>query len=741
MKNVISVIKLFLFSALFLIFSMSFFVDTYASSIRLIIDGQEVLNLPSPPIMRDDSVLVPARAVFERMGGEVGWHPGNQQVTVFFGKDTLVMTIGDSVAFLNNAPIRMVTPPILANGSTMIPLRFTSEAFGFDVNWDIAQRIAIINSPVAEPPASPTDNDGQAPQIIDRTPDDDEQWPPQIIDRTPEDDDDNNKTDDGIPWPPGDILTPLPQYARARNVSRTPIIAFDHPQTEITAVLTPAIAGAGRYIVEASLPISNVTHFVLYDNRLVLDIHNASTSVTGDIATHHSAPVTGGRIAQHSVVPMVTRVVLHVAGAAEFTLALSSDRSSLIISFAENNIDQITHSVSNGADYFTIYGDSTPNIRISTERFPEFLTINIYNAEMSAVGHIINNGIFATGFSTGKNANGSVFVRIYVGNEWPAHSVTYTDNSVRIALHSNVTGIRYDSVRRELHICRSTGFNMNISQVQHINEYLRLQYTLVVPSQAAGLGRGELSILDGFIRSVSIQPDISGNTRIVFNTDRVLAFSIQETPTTFVIRAHLPRELNPFIVVIDPGHGGRYPGTAHHGLVEKDLVLTVSHMVVQLLNANPMVQVFMTRQDDSTVLNSHRAEFANGLDADLFISIHANAAGTRTAPNPVPHGIETWYTVGALESAGNHRINSQQVAEIMQRHKLARTGANDRGLRYGENLVVLRDTNMPSALLELGFLTNPQEAARLGTYSHQRLLAQAIYDAIIEIVMQFPTSR
>jgi N-acetylmuramoyl-L-alanine amidase len=141
----------------------------------------------------------------------------------------------------------------------------------------------------------------------------------------------------------------------------------------------------------------------------------------------------------------------------------------------------------------------------------------------------------------------------------------------------------------------------------------------------------------------------------------------------------------------------------------------------------------VTRRDDTYVSLLNRAEFANNISADLFVSIHANAAEiSRGVVNPEVNGIETWYTVGQRESAGNYRINSRTLAQTVQRHLLRESGANDRGIRDAPDFVVLRETNMPSVLIELGFLTNPTEAARLANLQYQQQLAHAIYLGIVE---------
>lgn len=714
-----------------------------SASARLVIDNQELRGLPAPPIMRNNSVLVPARAVFEHMGGIVGWHSGNRQVTIRHGDNVMVMTIDQTTATLNGSIITLATPPIIVNNSTMIPLR-PAELFGFDVNWDSATRSAIINSP------EPT-------EILPPLPD----FPPIEIPSDPgdgqgqNDNGNDNNTDDSDPnsdWytPVHDIDTPelvptIPgDTSLARNISTSPLTAVAHPQTSITQVLAPNVTGTGAYVVVANSPMSSINYFVLPDNRLVLDISNAVNTVTGDIPLHSSVPLSAARIAQFSTTPLVTRVVFHVTHAAEFSLALSDDRTRLTVSFVTNTITDVRLESNGGFDTLSIHGDVLPNVRISTAGYPHFMTVYIDNAQlqegMFTGSNVLANGNFATHFTTGQVSSGTAFIRLYIGNTWPVFNVNSAGEAALLTLHSNMNGIRYNSTTRELHIAKSTGFTMDINQLVHVDNYLQLNYSIILPNAAAMLGRGELSILDGLINSVSLTQDVSGNARLTFCTTRVVSFTVHETHDAYIIRAQLPHELHPFVVIIDPGHGGRNIGSSHNGVVERELALTLGKKVMQLIDNNPNIHGFMTRWDDSTVYNYRRAVFANELNADLYISIHANAAVHSHTPlviNPDAHGIETWYNHGAREMANNNSFTSRQFAEIIQRQMLARTGANDRGLRYGQNLIVLRESNMPSVLIEVGFLTNPAEAVRLANAQHQWQLAYAIYYSIVEASNRF----
>jgi len=706
--------------------------------VRLVIDGVEVPDLPAPPIILNDRTLVPVREVFERVGGVVGWHAGHRQVSLFYGDYVLVLTIDELSANLNGDAILMDIPPIIVEDRTMVPLRFPAEVFGFDVDWDAYRRAAIVNS-TSNGNGNVNGNDLlPEPEVLPAVYEVGENYEDFLTDKE-EIPWDVGATEDELP-PPGVTLSPVEIGGLAQDISMAEIQTMAFPQTTITDLHTPLETGAPAYVVRASSAISEVSHFLLPDNRLVVDIHNAVAMIDGDFYAPGVVPVNAVRASQFSTTPTVTRVVFEVVGAAEYSISLSADRTLLTISFSKNRIANVFAHSDGASDTLVIQGDVAPAINISTEGFPHFITVNIDNAQMRAIGGIFPEGVFASHFSTGERADGSAYIRVYVTGDWPTFSIATSANSAAFMLHRGISGVRYDSVNRELRISRK--FNMNIHSLARTNDYLNFRYTFTLPPGAYVLGRGDVSVLDGFVNSVSLERTHDSYVHLTFNTTRVLAFSIHEDEQYFIIRAHLPRDVAPFIVVIDPGHGGSDPGAIQNGVVEKELTLAVSQMIMQLLDADAFITAYMTRRDDSFVSPLNRAYFANNLGADLFVSIHANAAEIRRGVNnPAVHGIETWYTVSPLELEANNRTTSRRLAEIIHPQKIAASGAHDRGLRNAPNFVVLRETKMPAVLLELGFLTNPAEAARLMDDAYRWQLAYAIYRGIVETFAVYQPMR
>ena len=177
-----------------------------------------------------------------------------------------------------------------------------------------------------------------------------------------------------------------------------------------------------------------------------------------------------------------------------------------------------------------------------------------------------------------------------------------------------------------------------------------------------------------------------------------------------------------YLVVIDPGHGGPDPGAIGiQGLREADVVLDVALQIARLLQSRG-VQVLLTRTSEVDVDLPPRVELANRSQADLFVSLHANAL---TMDRPDVNGIETFYYEGGL---------SYGLANALQQRLMAISpGTPDRGARPGR-FFVIRRTVMPSVLTEMGFVTGEIDAPRLASRPYRRQLAQALAAGILSFL-------
>jgi N-acetylmuramoyl-L-alanine amidase len=210
-------------------------------------------------------------------------------------------------------------------------------------------------------------------------------------------------------------------------------------------------------------------------------------------------------------------------------------------------------------------------------------------------------------------------------------------------------------------------------------------------------------------------------------------------------------------IVIDAGHGGHDPGARVKGLSEAELTLDIALRLEKLLLRQPGVEVVLTRRSNAYVALEERTEIANRSDADLFLSIHANASEDRRA-----RGVETYFlslaetadaeATAARENAGstrqmrqlpellraitlNDKIDeSRDLARMVQQSLYTQARKSDKRARNlgvkQAPFVVLVGAAMPSILTEISFLTNQQDAGLLATEKYRQQLAEALLTGI-----------
>ena len=168
-------------------------------------------------------------------------------------------------------------------------------------------------------------------------------------------------------------------------------------------------------------------------------------------------------------------------------------------------------------------------------------------------------------------------------------------------------------------------------------------------------------------------------------------------------------------VVIDPGHGGTDYGAIREGINEKDITLDVSQKIVSILKSKGY-KYALTRKDDTYLGLQERCDFTEEENPEIFVSIHVNSA-VATEPN----GIETHY----------YHEPSKELAEVIQKHLVKNIDSKDRGI-IKSKFYVINHTEVPAVLVEIGFLSNPEERAEIITEKRKQATAKAIAEGIIE---------
>lgn len=193
------------------------------------------------------------------------------------------------------------------------------------------------------------------------------------------------------------------------------------------------------------------------------------------------------------------------------------------------------------------------------------------------------------------------------------------------------------------------------------------------------------------------------------------------------------------VIVLDPGHGGIDPGACSKetGIFEKDIVLDVAQITKSYLEAAGAL-VILTREDDTDLAEGYfeslkersrsdlmkRAEMTSAIKPDIFLSIHANAF-----PSSTWYGAQTFYYK-------NGHPASKRLAELLQEELARQTQNTTRRPSDRIDQYVLRVSEVPSATVEIGFLSNPREAELLSKRSFREKIAWSIFTALARFVSE-----
>ncbi len=226
------------------------------------------------------------------------------------------------------------------------------------------------------------------------------------------------------------------------------------------------------------------------------------------------------------------------------------------------------------------------------------------------------------------------------------------------------------------------------------------------------------------------------------------------------------------VVAIDAGHGGEDPGALGPGrLREKDVVLAISRELNSLLAASPGFEPTLIRSGDYYISLRGRRDLARGRRADLFVSIHADAFKRREAQGASVYALST---SGATSTAARYLAQRENAADLVGGVSLSdkddllagvladlsMTSTLDTSLKLGDRVLrgmdrvtrlhkqrveqagfaVLKSPDIPSILVETGFISNPEESRKLATGEHQKKLARAIHGAIVAWFTEHPPS-
>ncbi|MDW7676418.1 MAG: N-acetylmuramoyl-L-alanine amidase [Bacillota bacterium] len=658
-----------------------------------------------PPVLMEFQqqyrTLVPVAAIASYTGASVAWNEADQEVTITKSGKSIVLTINSAVVKVNGeektlpsqVPAKIVT--YQKRGRTMVPVAFVGQELGLDVAWDEASRTVKMST--------------KAPDVPDIPP----------LDEIPEDADDQGE---------------------------------DYLLRDITVVMT---GNNPKIRLKTGGDVSYSTAFLTGPDRLVFDLENTrllmddTQKVLADRTVRIQAPsnsyIAAVRSSQFEIDPYVVRLVLDMHEPIGHKITYDEGSGEMVISLV-NYVDDVRFEQFNTREMIVIEGSNVSDYNIMHLDNPQRLVVDVIESVLNPTRKILDRTIA-----------GRVTDKVRVSEFKPDHHYNPNDKIVRVVLDLNRSlseddlYIQEESGRLMVHLegrpddgfryeetgwttSRLTFFGRDPVNYQVVKEAGGELLRVTMPANNMDIPFQLLNVDDimlNFIEMTEINGGSDLEASIYLKPGvEIAANAIENTRNLVLTFTNRDVKYREKLIVIDPGHGGSDPGAISPSLKmnEKEVNLEVALEARRLLEAAGF-RVYMTRSDDSYVSLQDRAAVANQLRADLFISIHANAA-----PRSDLKGVETLYYPSEKNSF-DFREN-KFLAEIFQDEMVRVLGAASHRINAREKLVVLRETNMPAIITEIGFMSNSEEERLIASSDYRRRAAEGVRNAVIRYFEQ-----
>ncbi len=662
--------------------------------VPIIMDGLTV-NTEFPSFVHGDRTLVPIRFVAENYDAQVDWERETRTVTVSHKGNQAIFQLDSEVAYINGQKMildKNVIPRLVAykglDSRTMVPLRFISEIFGYEVGYDEIEKVPFINS--------------------------------------------KDKTIETLA-----IVSNISLNIKNEEVET--ILINSDKEIKFTTIYLKESKKLVIDMEETKLNIKSSG-----DKPGILDEMNKQVEKVQYSQFSYSPMIT------RAVITLKEELPYYIYSSKEGILITFDENYFANINKDENNekndnegpiggnsyIGKISSEIVNGRQALVVYGGGRAKINFMKLKNPERLVIdlldsNLLDKSVNSYNHEIGfiKGVRLSQFSVDENYKATdqvvrIVLDIKEGVNDPSIKIeTIGDNIVIYPEKDLWENISYNFVN-DLNIfnIKNTGITSYDIALDESSKIIRIN----IPAEMSNLEEGIISLKDKYISEIQVEKD-QEEVIMYIKFLRPIEYTVLSKRETDEISFMFDRIINTDksnkLIVIDAGHGGRDPGASSvTKRTEKELNLSISLKLQRKLE-DLGYSIIMTRDTDEYIDLYERARIANDSNADLFVSIHGNAS-----TSSVHKGIQVLYCP-AFDSEIKESDQHPFAKSIMEA-LLAGTGAIDKGIIQRPNLVVLRETKMPAVIVETGFISNPEEEKILYTEKYQDKIVESIVKGI-----------
>ena len=613
-------------------------------------------------------------------------------------------------------------PAVIIDGRTMLPMRQIAQELGCEVNWNEAAKqiyvmrgsdiiVFIVDSKTGYENGKEFTMDVPATIVNDRT-----MLPVRAL---------ADALHLNIKWDdPNRIVSIQSGDTVVKDEPKAPESGQTTAGT-LTGIQTPSAKDADQtFTIQADGPMGRYEKTFVDDQKIVLDFYGAKSSLPSEITKTNSDIVTGIRTATHeNNGDSFTRVVFDLSGKKDYEVKQSADKKNITISFGKTTVDKISAVHSQNKDIITIGGTGSFGASVAMTADPQKIIVTIPNCQSNLNDKINTADLQYVLDGKVDTSKGNTVELVLAVEDLVQYSYREeTQNLILEIYPTTLKNMRYDKNANVLYLDKKD--KIDTGSVKMEDHYLDGYFDVTLPGDYEGdYGYGTYDVKGTVVENIEVSTK-GGNTTFRFQQNRISTYEVTDEGDSYAIRVKNPKEVYDKVLLLDAGHGGKDPGTSGNGMQEKNLTLTIAQKIEQELQGSG-IKVYMTRDSDVYPENSARAQTANDI-ADLMVSIHINS-GPETA-----NGTESLYQVHANDSSS--RLTSKQLAEILQASMISGTGNTNRGVKLRTDLLILNRTTVPSAIVEVVFITNTGDALKISNPAYQDQVAQAIADGIQEAV-------
>lgn len=616
-------------------------------------------------------------------------------------------------------------PAVIIDGRTMLPMRQIAQELGCEVNWnEAAQQIYVmrgsdiivftVNSKAGYENGKEFTMDVPATIVNDRT-----MLPVRAL---------ADALHLNIKWDDPNRTVIINSGDTDAKEEPTKPESGQTTAGTLTGIQIPSAKDADQtFIIQADASMERYEKTFVDDQKIVLDFYGAKSSLPGEITKTNSDIVTGIRTATHeNNGDSFTRVVFDLSGKKDYEVTQSSDKKNITISFGKTTVDKISAVHSQNKDIITIGGTGSFGASVAMTADPQKIVVTIPNCQSNLKDKINTDELQYVLDGKVDTSKGNKVEMVFSVEDLVQYSYREENQNLILEIYpTTLKNMRYDKNANVLYLDKKD--KIDTGSVKFEDHYLDGYFDVTLPGDYEKLyGYGTYDVKGTVVENIEVSTK-GGSTTFRFKQNRISAYEVTDEGDSYAIRVKNPKEVYDKVLLLDAGHGGKDPGTSGNGMQEKNLTLTIAQKIEQELQGSG-IKVYMTRDSDVYPENSTRAQTANDI-ADLMVSIHINS-GPETA-----NGTETLYQVHANDSSS--RLTSKQLAEILQASMISGTGNTNRGVKLRTDLLILNRTTVPSAIVEVVFITNTGDALKISNPAYQDQVAQAIADGI-QAAVKYP---